>query len=1239
MAFAMQLLVAPGLCLLLLVAPAEPGPVGERQPPSTAASPGGASGRRGGGGDKQTGGGAPPAALDRRRQSLPWSLRTHQPPALSSQHAHFSSRKRTLPSDRLRRALQGRCPQHTHDTGTGCACDSGYVINAAGDVCEPGSYCPAHAHETGLTPPRDCECDTGFVVNPAGNGCVEMGPPPPPPHMSCTGQICQCDEGFYQNAARTACVPSQRPPPPPPPTNKFKQFAVESGPCTLEMGGQCVGRPAGYAASETCVISSHAAVTLGPCPVFDTEATHDYLMIDDQRFDGGQCPEGRRVLQGSVIAWQSDGSVEGAGWEICAESQSQQQPASRPPPTPPPPAPPSPSSLWGPSSRGQILLSPSSVLVDGLPCDSEANAVYDLQPSSFNGRPVFSTADGSRHLYWTPHSGNTGGAAWLIDVDLDDAESGAYLPSPSELPPTGSAVWSAYCGDGPWPNARLRIAANLPDAASCQSAMPAVADQLTATCCRPEDGPTCGQSGRVPSECSIDCAHLWQMYSTLCPLPLTDMLPGFFNEQCESTSATLSVLEQTSTIQDGQRFSASFSAQSGVRYEVRVRVSEGRDVSAPCTTNGWDEDYGAGTCDMQVSHGAASCDSDLAMDGRRAHYCDQFCGFQCSEVDGVTGTSLSVLPPGETDPDNSIATEWSVSADKGLSFTAAATGSFTLQLLASGNGEFTVYVVAVGTAVHDCPLLEADGLPHTLLVTCDFATCAFGYDGKESAYGDGSGFDLVLEAEAGRAYAIRAEIPHPVPVQITATFYQPRAAAGASGFDPVFAGPLGVWAATPEGHHSFPEHMGCANQDQFCTGFSSQFGIHPGGSFPAFFTGTWVAPVSGPVLLRVVLNCDVPFFRDVEADGCETDNYNGIPGSFGCDQSASGTYMSQCVSMVDLTVTPGAYYDNDGRRRRMQTGGDHLHSTVEMHPGIAQRTDTIRVDRLVLEDKAAAAWQATPPEQRLEAAPPSMDQMIEAGSPAADILGGIFQVHQQPHVVYPLAFGTTDPKGRRRTQLGGDNLHVAIETHAVSPAEAGEAAQGLIHRLPGATGTGSGHHRRLQGIADHSNGGADEVCGLVLASINTPLYCTTFGQTIQRTEITIARDDVEAAAWDELQATPLAERTLSEAPSLEEMLVSGSAANALLASMFLAEQSPLSIVLVSTSTERESNSAGSGRRRLQKSGDYLHVTVETHAATAGQAHRGVQRLADQVGGVLLAPDDGAGYGNGGDGGAGYSGGR
>ena len=50
-------------------------------------------------------------------------------------------------------------------------------------------------------------------------------------------------------------------------------FTVNSGPCTLRSSASqyCVGRPSGYTNSESCSISSGAAGTLSPCPVFVTE--------------------------------------------------------------------------------------------------------------------------------------------------------------------------------------------------------------------------------------------------------------------------------------------------------------------------------------------------------------------------------------------------------------------------------------------------------------------------------------------------------------------------------------------------------------------------------------------------------------------------------------------------------------------------------------------------------------------------------------------------------------------------------------------------------------------------------------------------------------------------------------------------------------------------------------------------------------------------------------------------------
>jgi hypothetical protein len=110
--------------------------------------------------------------------------------------------------------------------------------------------------------------------------------------------------------------PSTRPPPPPSPP--APAFAVSSGPCTVQNNGQCVGRPSGYGQNERCTITVLAPVTLGSCPVFDTESGYDRVTIDGTDYDGTHCPQGVSVASGSSIIWDSDGSVVGSGWEICS---------------------------------------------------------------------------------------------------------------------------------------------------------------------------------------------------------------------------------------------------------------------------------------------------------------------------------------------------------------------------------------------------------------------------------------------------------------------------------------------------------------------------------------------------------------------------------------------------------------------------------------------------------------------------------------------------------------------------------------------------------------------------------------------------------------------------------------------------------------------------------------------------------------------------------------------------------
>ena len=72
--------------------------------------------------------------------------------------------------------------------------------------------------------------------------------------------------------------------------------------------------------------------------------------------------------------------------------------------------------------------------------------------------------------------------------------------------------------------------------------------------------------------------------------------------------------------------------------------------------------------------------------------------------------------------------------------------------------------------------------------------------------------------------------------------------------------------------------------------------------------------------------------------------------------------------------------------------------------GSAEVTGTVVLGKAELEAQAAAMFAATPPEERRLAAPPTLDEMLVGGSEAAAMLGRLFTVQQQPHVVYPLSF-------------------------------------------------------------------------------------------------------------------------------------------------------------------------------------------------------------------------------------------
>lgn len=145
--------------------------------------------------------------------------------------------------------------------------------------------------------------------------------------------------------------------------------------------------------------------------------------------------------------------------------------------------------------------------------------------------------------------------------------------------------------------------------------------------------------------------------------------------------------------------------------------------------------------------------------------------------------------------------------------------------------------------------------------------CTYSYSGGVILDGDGRAFDLQFHADAGVAFAFRAQSRDAVKLKLT--MYQQGAAQGADSFPAMINTALGSWYSTPPGHESYAELAGCANDDQECKNrampFYASFPVFPSGRvFGNNEIGTFVAPASGNVLLRVELTCDVQFWSDAQ---------------------------------------------------------------------------------------------------------------------------------------------------------------------------------------------------------------------------------------------------------------------------------------------------------------------------------------------------------------------------------------
>jgi hypothetical protein len=109
------------------------------------------------------------------------------------------------------------------------------------------------------------------------------------------------------------------------------------------------------------------------------------------------------------------------------------------------------------SSAARALIgAAASVEVAGFACHPEASAIYTLQPAPLNGQPHWASPGQEWHLFWaTGALSISGEAAWIIDSDPGNI-GWAFLPSPSDVPPSRSAVWVEFC-DATWTRARLQL--------------------------------------------------------------------------------------------------------------------------------------------------------------------------------------------------------------------------------------------------------------------------------------------------------------------------------------------------------------------------------------------------------------------------------------------------------------------------------------------------------------------------------------------------------------------------------------------------------------------------------------------------------------------------------------------------------------------------------------------------------------------------------------------------------------
>eukprot|EP01052_Picozoa_sp_SAG31_P031443 SAG31_NODE_3331_length_4396_cov_19.352339_1_plen_1136_part_00 len=894
---------------------------------------------------------------------------------------------------------------------------------------------------------------------------------------------------------------------------------------------------------------------------------------------------------------------------------------------------------------------------DDQPLDRGYEGQYILQPVSVNGRPhyaepglsarICTNSDAShqqcgRHLYWSWGKRYSRENAWFLDWTTDSASALTYahyyLMSPRDILPTGPAQWTQN-----WLDTRAghemddvhddKCQVELtpsPPIGGCEAGLAAIAPELDRLCCGVDAQPGCGVDGELPSMCSADCRGAWAPFVARCPSVLEEMantpVGDFFRVACAAPELVPlpPTRGHTVTYENSGYVSAyPFFAMAGTRYVYQIRVSP----NVPLTST---FEIRRERSDGRIDY---SRDSLLASDG------------------GHMG------------------------ADKAISWTAPASGSYfaiaawnTLPHCCFTNfsdqaiRDTSLSIEAVGTVVVQSPPAVATGAAVALGVSCELLHCAFEYAGVPMYDADISGFDLRLQAEVGIAYAMQVELVSRVAAEVHLKVYYPDSVAGAGGFTEVLGGPLGNWTATPAGHSAFAEDHAEWERRRPGIGAPATFGYHPGESFAKYRQATWAAPTTAVALLRVSASCDVRFFADTEAPNCHNNAVHQGTLGFYCASTAGAPSNGVCASSMTLTITPGAHFDHTATESSQLENDMFFHATS----GSAVQVSTIEIDRTDAEQLVAEMFVPT---QNL-VVPPTLEQMMVPGSEAEELLAAMFTSIQQPHLVLPTSIEPTsalsndgrDARGRRQTQRQDSSLAITIRATALT-LEGSESAvsQLQIVRSIGANGRrlqdGDVHadvalHARqwqlqLQNTTSGTCNDATDVshaclrameCAAGLSGSCEGKDCSSGAErppspphVVFETTIEISRQEAEERAA-EIFATNSAPATLDAPPTVEQMLVPGTDAANLLATMFIAEQQPHVVVPTAivpthasqggTEEGQQPPKGGNGHRRAlqrQHSGANaesaaasLLVTVQATAPTQEESHRAIIALRERL---------------------------